>query len=78
MEFDPFPDFVVSVASCADCSRLPSPPTRSFAAVPIVYEEGRGWNSLVGSLPFLAVLLGALTAAGINIAVCMGGRFKVQ
>lgn len=28
-----------------------------FGAVPIVYEENRGWNPLVGSLPFLAVLV---------------------
>ncbi len=28
-----------------------------FAAIPIVYEENRGWNTLVGSLPFLAVMV---------------------
>ncbi|EIM92287.1 MFS general substrate transporter [Stereum hirsutum FP-91666 SS1] len=38
-----------------------------FGAVPIVYEEKRGWNPLVGSLPFLAVLVGTLTAAMVNI-----------
>jgi MFS transporter, DHA1 family, multidrug resistance protein len=38
-----------------------------FAAVPIVYEEGRGWNPLVGSLPFLAVLVGTMIAATVNI-----------
>lgn len=37
-----------------------------FGAVPIVYEERRGWNTLQGSLPFLAVLLGTLVAAAIN------------
>lgn len=39
-----------------------------FGAVPIVYEEGRGWNTLVGSLPFIATLLGCLTGASINLA----------
>ncbi|KZO98541.1 MFS general substrate transporter [Calocera viscosa TUFC12733] len=38
-----------------------------FAAVPIIYEEHRGWSTLVGSLPFLATLLGTILAAGINI-----------
>jgi len=37
-----------------------------FGAVPIIYEEQRGWNILQGSLPFLAVLLGTLFAAAIN------------
>lgn len=40
-----------------------------FASTPIVYEEQRGYNSLVGSLPFLAVLLGSITAAGLNLLV---------
>ncbi|KZT61632.1 MFS general substrate transporter [Calocera cornea HHB12733] len=38
-----------------------------FAAVPIIYEQHRGWSTLVGSLPFLATLLGTILAAGINI-----------
>jgi hypothetical protein len=38
-----------------------------FAAVPIIYEENRGWNTLVGSLPFLGVLVGTVVAAAINI-----------
>jgi MFS transporter, DHA1 family, multidrug resistance protein len=38
-----------------------------FAAVPIVYQEKRGYNPLVGSLPFLAVLIGTFIAAAINI-----------
>jgi len=37
-----------------------------FGAVPIIYEKNRGWNTLVGSLPFLAVLLGTLVSALIN------------
>ena len=40
-----------------------------FAAVPIVYEQQRGYNTLVGALPFIAVLLGSFTAAGINLTV---------
>jgi DHA1 family multidrug resistance protein-like MFS transporter len=39
-----------------------------FAAVPIIYEQGRGWNTLVGSLPFLGVLVGTFLAAAVNIA----------
>ncbi|CAD6588223.1 MAG: hypothetical protein CYPHOPRED_004316 [Cyphobasidiales sp. Tagirdzhanova-0007] len=39
-----------------------------FAAVPIIFEEGRGWNTLVGTLPFIAVLLGCLAAGAINYA----------
>lgn len=32
-----------------------------FDAIPIVYEEGRGWNPGVGGLPFLGVTIGTLT-----------------
>ncbi|KAF2672367.1 MFS general substrate transporter [Microthyrium microscopicum] len=35
----------------------------NLGAFPIVFEELRGWNQLVGSLPFLAVLIG----------ICLGG-----
>ncbi|KAF8494535.1 major facilitator superfamily domain-containing protein [Gautieria morchelliformis] len=38
-----------------------------FAAVPIIYEQHRGYNTLVGSLPFLGVMLGTFIAAAINI-----------
>ncbi|EIM90804.1 MFS general substrate transporter [Stereum hirsutum FP-91666 SS1] len=38
-----------------------------FSAIPIIYEEGRGWNPVVGSLPFLAVLVGCVSAAGFNM-----------
>lgn len=34
-----------------------------FAAVPILFEETRGWNTLVGSLPFLAVLVGTFVSS---------------
>ncbi|KUJ13463.1 MFS multidrug transporter [Mollisia scopiformis] len=37
-----------------------------FAAFPIEFEEERGWNHLVGSLPFLATLLGCITGASAN------------
>ena len=38
-----------------------------FAAFPIAFEEERGWNALVGSLPFLATLIGAVIGAGCNV-----------
>ncbi|KAK4687592.1 MFS transporter, DHA1 family, multidrug resistance protein, partial [Tremellales sp. Uapishka_1] len=39
-----------------------------FSFIPLIYEDIRGWNTLVGALPFLSVFLGCLTAAGINLA----------
>ena len=30
----------------------------SLAAFPVIYEQGRGWNKLVGSFPFFALLVG--------------------
>lgn len=39
-----------------------------LGAVPIIFEQARGWNSFVAALPFLAIMLGSLTGAGINIA----------
>lgn len=39
-----------------------------LGAVPIIFGEIRGWNSFVAVLPFLAIMLGSLTGAGINIA----------
>lgn len=38
-----------------------------FSAVPIVFAENRGWKPVPASLPFLAVLLGCLFAAAINV-----------
>lgn len=38
-----------------------------FGAVPIVYGEKRGWNTLESSLPFIGVLIGTIIAAIINI-----------
>ena len=37
-----------------------------FASIPIVYEEGRGWLPVPGTLPLLSVLVGALAGAAIN------------
>ncbi|KAI7666716.1 MFS general substrate transporter, partial [Hortaea werneckii] len=39
----------------------------SLAAFPIEFEEARGWNKVVGALPFLAMLLGVIIGAGANL-----------
>ena len=39
----------------------------NLAAFPIEFEEERGWNLLVGALPFLGLLLGILMGGGANI-----------
>ncbi|KAH8203013.1 hypothetical protein TruAng_002847 [Truncatella angustata] len=39
-----------------------------LGAVPIIFGEIRGWNSFLAVLPFLALMLGSLTGAFINIA----------
>ena len=41
--------------------------SRCFAAFPITFEEERGWNALIGSLPFIGTLIGAIIGALINI-----------
>ena len=38
-----------------------------LGAFPVEFQEVRGWNPLVGSLPFLAVLLGILIGAALNV-----------
>ncbi|KAI2462758.1 polyamine transporter 1 [Annulohypoxylon bovei var. microspora] len=38
-----------------------------LGAVPIIFGEVRGWSLLPAELPFLALLLGSLTGAGINM-----------
>jgi multidrug resistance protein len=38
-----------------------------LGAIPIIFQEGRGWNYVIGSLPFLAVLVGIFFGAAINI-----------
>ncbi|KAL2836008.1 major facilitator superfamily domain-containing protein [Aspergillus pseudoustus] len=40
----------------------------SLASFPVVFQEVRGWNQVVGALPFLAYLVGILFGAAINLA----------
>ncbi|KAJ5799425.1 uncharacterized protein N7518_001493 [Penicillium psychrosexuale] len=40
----------------------------SLAAFPIVFQEIRGWNQVVGALPFLAYLVGIMMGGCINLA----------
>ena len=39
----------------------------NLAAFPLEFEEERGWNLLVGALPFLALLVGILLGGSTNI-----------
>lgn len=39
----------------------------SLASFPIIFKETRGWNELVGSLPFLAVLVGIILGAALGV-----------
>ncbi|KAI1450571.1 polyamine transporter 1 [Annulohypoxylon stygium] len=39
-----------------------------LGAIPIIFGEVRGWSILLSELPFLAILLGAVTGAVINVA----------
>lgn len=39
----------------------------SLASFPIEFQEIRGWNALVGALPFLALLVGILLGAAVNV-----------
>ncbi|OJJ49675.1 hypothetical protein ASPZODRAFT_2115362 [Penicilliopsis zonata CBS 506.65] len=47
----------------------------SLAAFPIEFEEIRGWNLVVGALPFLAYLVGILFGAAANL---LNQRFYVK
>lgn len=38
-----------------------------LGAIPIIFEEGRGWGQVVGSLPFLGILIGAWIGCAINV-----------
>ncbi|OJJ63428.1 hypothetical protein ASPSYDRAFT_25504 [Aspergillus sydowii CBS 593.65] len=40
----------------------------SLASFPVVFQELRGWNQVVGALPFLAYLVGILFGACVNLA----------
>lgn len=39
----------------------------NLESFPIAYQEVRGWDPVVGSLPFVALLIGVFFAAGVNI-----------
>ncbi|PLB43885.1 putative MSF drug transporter [Aspergillus steynii IBT 23096] len=39
----------------------------SLAAFPVEFQEVRGWNQVVGALPFLAYLVGIFFAAAVNL-----------
>jgi len=39
----------------------------SLAAFPVIFQENRGWNRVVGALPFLAMLLGVIIGSGANL-----------
>ncbi|KAI9663140.1 MAG: hypothetical protein M1821_008188 [Bathelium mastoideum] len=47
----------------------------NLASFPIEFQEERGWNPLVGSLPFLALFIGTLIGAGANL---VNQRFYVK
>jgi hypothetical protein len=34
---------------------------------PLAFQEARGWNRLVGSLPFLGLFIGIVSSVGLNI-----------
>jgi hypothetical protein len=38
-----------------------------FAAFPIIFQEGRGWNVGVAALPFLGVAIGMMAAVAVSI-----------
>jgi hypothetical protein len=40
----------------------------NLGAFPVVYQEGRGWDGVVGALPFISVFIGVLLATAANIA----------
>lgn len=39
----------------------------SLASFPVEFQETRGWNSLVGNLPFLGILTGMILGAIVNL-----------
>jgi len=61
--------------TCSSVSSLSSPPvailplalTLAAGAIPIIFAEHRHWKEVPSELPFLAILLGAVTGAGINV-----------
>lgn len=47
----------------------------NLASFPIEFQEERGWNMVVGALPFLALLVGILIGAVVNVT---NQRFYVK
>ncbi|KAL1305427.1 hypothetical protein AAFC00_002312 [Neodothiora populina] len=47
----------------------------TLAAFPVEFQETRGWNELIGALPFLALLLGIMIGACANI---MNQKFYIK
>ncbi|KAI9689653.1 MAG: hypothetical protein M1820_010123 [Bogoriella megaspora] len=47
----------------------------NLASFPIEFQEERGWNEVVGALPFLAILIGILIGAAGNL---LNQRFYVK
>ena len=39
----------------------------NLASFPLIFQQGRGWNQVVGALPFLAILVGILFGAVVNV-----------
>ena len=39
----------------------------NLSAFPVVYQEIRGWGTVVGALPFLSILVGIFLASAVNI-----------
>ena len=39
----------------------------SLASFPIIFQQDRGWDPLIGSLPFLALLVGILLGSALNV-----------
>ncbi|KAL1985761.1 hypothetical protein VTN96DRAFT_7383 [Rasamsonia emersonii] len=47
----------------------------NLASFPIEFQEERGWNMVVGALPFLALLVGIMIGAAVNVT---NQRFYVK
>ena len=47
----------------------------NLAAFPIVFQQERGWNPLVGSLPFLSLLVGMVFGGAVNV---LNQRFYIS
>lgn len=48
-----------------------------FAAYPIIFQEGRGWNTGVGGLAFLGVLVGTIVSVVVSVFVVNPQYVKV-